>query len=451
MNEAPKVPGNNPLPQGTNPIGGATPQAGGGNPKSQAITQGINQGTQALDSITDKLAGDNGNSPQLGEQVVNKEPQIDENGNEVESQYKVGDKVAPGYEVGEDGKVKQSATSRFQSAVAGGAAAYFSGGNAEAAKAAKDVSNSKTGRRISDQLEKNAAVKKTAEAAEEAGVLDATEGVIDGVVAAKNMDVKSVAENAKKIKKGSKKLKKKVIKHVILGLIPILFPLIMGFMLLMVLAAAVGDENNTSSKQVYENTYNYEWTGEDNEGDDNENDGEEGDNGNGDIGTDVILLDIPYYNQGDYGSKKFGGNTIATSGCSVTSLAMVLQYLKGTTITPPNVVDKIAEVKGNYNYYYAGEAGQNWNIMTDVPSFYGVGARQISFDSVKTALSEGKPVIASMSCCTFTRHGHFIVIKGYDPVKGVYYVNDSNHSNYKSTPFAESVFKTEGKAFWSFG
>ena len=457
MNEAPKVTGNNTLPQGTNSVSAGAAK-GGGNPKADAISQGVNQGSQILDGVTDKLAGDDGkNTPQLGEQVVNKEPQTDENGNQVEgeSEYKPGDKVAPGYEVGEDGKVKQSATSRLQSAVAGGAAAYLSGGDANAAKAAKDLSDSKTGRRISDALEKNAAVKKTAEIAEDAGVLDATEGAIDGVVAAKNLDVQGVIENAKKIKKGSKKLKKKTFKIALIAALPMLLPAIFFAFLLLTVTIAFGDENTTSSGQIYENTYNYEWTGEDDEGGDNERDDDDdedgGDNGNGDIGTDVILLNIPYYNQGNYKNKKFGGKNIATSGCSVTSLAMVLQFLTGKTITPPDVVDKIAEVKGNYNYYYTGEKGQKWTIMTEVPTFYGISARQISLASVKNALAEGKPVIASVNCCTFTKRGHFIVIKGYDPVKGEYYVNDPNHSNFKSTPFAESIFKNEAKAYWSFG
>ena len=88
--------------------------------------------------------------------------------------------------------------------------------------------------------------------------------------------------------------------------------------------------------------------------------------------------------------------------------------------------------------------------MTDVPTFYGHSAEQISLASVKNAIAEGKPVIASMSCCTFTKHGHFIVIKGYDPVKGTYYVNDPNHPNFSSTAFSESVFASEAQAFWAF-
>ncbi len=453
MNEAPKVPGNNTLPQGTNPVG-ASPQGGGANAKSQAITSGINQGTQALDKITDKLAGDDGkNTPQLGEQVVNKEPQVDENGNPTEPQYKPGDKVAPGYEVGEDGKVKQTATSRLQTGVAKGAALYFSGGKTEAADAAGQLSNSKTGRRIADNLEKNKAIKATAEAAEKTGVTDMAEGAMEGLSAAKNGDVKGLLESGKKIKEGSKKSKKVRRTIMIISLLLTFLPVIFGIGLLKIVVIAFGDENDTSSQQVYENTYNYEWTGEDDEGGGNDNDGNEdsGDNGNSEIGTDTILLNIPYYNQGNYSGKKFGGKNIATSGCSVTSLAMVLQYLTGNTITPPDVVDMIAAKKGNYNHYYTGDQGQSWTIMTEVPGFYGVSARQISLASVKTALAEGKPVIASVGCCTFTQHGHFIVIKGYDPVKGVYYVNDPNHSNFKSTPFAESVFKNEAKAFWSFG
>ena len=447
MNEAPKVTGNSTLPQGNNPVSGAN--TAGANPKAQAIKQGVD----TLDKISDKLDGSDKNpTPQLGEQVATGNSQIDENGNEVPG-YKPGDKVAPGYEVGEDGKVKQSATSRLQSAVAGGAAAYFSGGNTEAMDAARRVSDSKIGRKISDTVEKTP-LKNVAEAAEKNGTLDTAEGAMDVVTAAKNMDAKGVAEGAKKVKEGTKKQRKQfIIISAVCSTLIVGLPLFLIFLVAISAATGINDENGTSSAQIYENTYNYDWEGEDNEGDNNDNDDNDDPKGNGNenITGDPILLNIPYYNQGNYASKKFGGKNIATSGCSVTSLAMVFSYLKGQSISPPDVVDKIASVKGNYNYYYAGKKGQSWDIMTEVPSFYGVSVNQIALASVKNALADGKPVIASVGCCTFTRHGHFIVIKGYDPVNGVYYVNDPNHSSFLSKSFPESIFKNEAKAFWSFG
>ena len=252
MNEAPKVPGNNPLPQGT---------TGGTNPKSAALNNGLGMATNALDSITDKVAGDEeASNVKPGDQVIDpKEPQVDEAGNITEPEYKPGDKIAPGMEIGEDGKVKQSAVSRLQTGVAQGAAAYFSGGNTEAMQAAKNVSDSRTGKRIADQLEKNKVVNKVAEEAEESGALDTAEGVMNGAIAAKNLDVEGVKENAKKIKTGSKKIKKIVIKRVLISTLIGAFPIIMGLFIIIMAAASISDENDSSTEQVYNNTYEYEW------------------------------------------------------------------------------------------------------------------------------------------------------------------------------------------------
>ncbi|MCR5483097.1 MAG: C40 family peptidase [Bacilli bacterium] len=389
MNEAPKVPGNNPLPQGTNPA------AGGGNPKTQAITQGVQQGTNVLDKVTDKIAGDDGKqTPQLGEQVVDKEPQVDENGNPTEPELKPGDKVAPGYEVGEDGKVKQSATSRFQSAFAGGAAAYFSGGNAEAAKAAKDVSNSKTGRRVSDALEKNAAVKKTAEAAEQAGVLDTAEGVIDGVVAAKNMDVKALAENAKKIKQGKGKLKKFLIKRLVLTAIALLFPIIMGVLLLSIVATAFADESDTSSSQVYENTYEYEWDEKADTDDPGESGGDDSGGGSGGGGgghneyqghrlseeeIQKIISEIPGWDSLSQQRKSIIRAALSAVG---------LNYLYGGKATGPGlggIPSTGIDCSNFVNWAYWTGLGTNPGFGTTANIFNNSGGwfNQVSFDGMK--------------------------------------------------------------------
>ncbi len=383
MNEAPKVPGNNTLPQGTNPV------SGGGNPKADAINQGVQQGTKALDKVTDKLAGDDGKeTPQLGEQVVNKEPQTDENGNPTEPEFKPGDKVAPGYEVGDDGKVNQSATSRLQSAVAGGAAAYF--GGAEAAKAAKDVSNSKTGRRVSDALEKNAAVKKTAEAAEEAGVLDTAEGVIDGIAAAKNMDVKEMAKNVKKVKTGSKKLKKVVIKRAIIALLIMLFPIINGVLLLSIVAIAISNENSTSSSQVYENTYNYDGWGDKGE---SGGGGEEGGSGGGGGGghteyqgkrlseaeINKIISEIPGWNGLSQQRKSIIRAALSAVG---------LKYLYGGKATGPGLggipssgIDCSAFV--NWSYWTGLGSNPSFGSTESIFNNSGNWFNSESFDSMK--------------------------------------------------------------------
>ena len=164
MSETPNVPGNNPLPQGTKPNVGASGGATGAPSKAQAISQA----TGAIDSIT----GADKSTPNVGEQVA---VQHDEEGNPVETGLKPGDKLAPGMEVGEDGKVKQSSTARLTNNLGVAAAAYFSGGSTEAVEAARNIENSKTGQKligvVSDVAEKNKTVKVAADEIEKAGMV----------------------------------------------------------------------------------------------------------------------------------------------------------------------------------------------------------------------------------------------------------------------------------------
>ena len=126
MNEAPKVPGNNSLPQGTStggitpPTGGTpgVPTQGGANPKLQATAQAT--------AVLDKVTGADQSMPSVGEKVVDLDnPQIDENGDVVEPQLKPGDKIAPGKEVDENGEVKETALNKTLKSVFIGISLYF--------------------------------------------------------------------------------------------------------------------------------------------------------------------------------------------------------------------------------------------------------------------------------------------------------------------------------------
>ena len=70
----------------------------------------------------------------------------------------------------------------------------------------------------------------------------------------------------------------------------------------------------------------------------------------------------------------------------------------------------------------------------------------------RQALSTGKPVIASMKKGTFTRGGHFIVLRGITE-DGKILVNDPNDNAKKqhfNRSFDLSLIKREAKAFWCF-
>ena len=83
---------------------------------------------------------------------------------------------------------------------------------------------------------------------------------------------------------------------------------------------------------------------------------------------------VVYYSQSGnqpWSSMKFGGGTIASSGCSVTCIAMVLSYESNSSILPNDVVQKIASNNsGNYNRFYVG-VGQSWDIFSNVAKYYG--------------------------------------------------------------------------------
>ena len=151
----------------------------------------------------------------------------------------------------------------------------------------------------------------------------------------------------------------------------------------------------------------------------------------------------------------FGGGTIATSGCSVTSLAMVLSYLKSDVdsagwIYPSDVVAAIAKKYGNYNRFYVGD-GQSWDIFPAVARMFQVSCNAISSASIIRELAAGKPVIMSCKPSEFTSKGHFIVLSGLTE-DGYVMVNDPNaaHASYSYKKYSISYLLSCGKGWWSF-
>ena len=123
---------------------------------------------------------------------------------------------------------------------------------------------------------------------------------------------------------------------------------------------------------------------------------------------------VPRYYQTDYPHINFGNGTIATSGCSVTCLAMVASYLTEQEYTP----DQMA--------YHFGRFGKNNMERLE----YGNAQMQLPCEAntdwrtTYQALQEGKVVIAMVderSC--FTTAQHFIVLAGLTE-EGRIVVND---------------------------
>lgn len=134
-----------------------------------------------------------------------------------------------------------------------------------------------------------------------------------------------------------------------------------------------------------------------------------------------LLHEIPQYFQTDYPDIRYGAGSIATSGCSVTSLAMVATYLTGHTYMP----DELADYFSNYNSINHIDKLEYMSDMLQLP-----WERAQNFDVALSALKEGKIVIALMEGTSlFTSGQHFIVWTGINE-DGKIMINDPNEANY---------------------
>lgn len=130
---------------------------------------------------------------------------------------------------------------------------------------------------------------------------------------------------------------------------------------------------------------------------------------------------FPLYNQLDYPNKRFGSGTVATSGCGITSLAMVATYLTGHTYLP----DELAGYFGGYgeNNVQRMEYGAK---QMRLPIHKADNIRQIF-----SAMKEGNIAILLMNHLSiFTETQHFIVLNGMTK-DGKYLVADSYAPNYE--------------------
>ena len=132
--------------------------------------------------------------------------------------------------------------------------------------------------------------------------------------------------------------------------------------------------------------------------------------------------EVPLYYQTDYPNVRYGQGSIATSGCSVTSLAMVASYLTRHTYMP----DELADFFSAYNSENHMEKLEYMSDQLQLP-----WEKAENFHEMLKALQQGKIVIALMEeGSPFTEGQHFIVLTGIN-AKGKIMVNDPNADNYE--------------------
>lgn len=129
---------------------------------------------------------------------------------------------------------------------------------------------------------------------------------------------------------------------------------------------------------------------------------------------------VPLFFQTDYPNARYGSGTVATSGCGITCLAMVVTYMTGHTYLPDELAD-----------YFGGRAENNIQRLEQASDMLQLPWHKAdNIHEVLSALQEGNLAILLMeSTSIFTNSQHFIVLTGMTE-DGKIFVNDPYEPNY---------------------
>lgn len=185
--------------------------------------------------------------------------------------------------------------------------------------------------------------------------------------------------------------------------------------------------------------------------------GNDENNAAGDEGATVVtdkdrLNNFPFLLQNDsrWGAQQYtstgdSSQTIGSSGCGTTSMAMILRSF-GNSVTPVDTSSYSVQ-----NGYRTANSGTGWGFFSSIGNKYGLTTEDLGKDTnaVAASLAAGKPVIASMGKGVFTKSGHYIVLSGTD-ANGNILVNDPASTERSQRSWPLSVFANQGKNFWAF-
>ncbi|WP_164779740.1 C39 family peptidase [Paenibacillus kobensis] len=179
-----------------------------------------------------------------------------------------------------------------------------------------------------------------------------------------------------------------------------------------------------------------------------------------------------YYSQEDprwktvlYSNRQDRSQTIATSGCGPTCMAMAITTLTGNKVEPPATCKFALD-----NGFRTDDNGTAWGFFGRIASVYGLKCSQTSdWNDVRAALSQPGPiVIASMRPGHFTGGGHYILLHNILKKNGEWWIDvlDPNIDNTRYTHYGndrlidegvkndgrvtakESLFTSEAGQFW---
>lgn len=156
-----------------------------------------------------------------------------------------------------------------------------------------------------------------------------------------------------------------------------------------------------------------------------------------------------YYNQNDsvwgkipYTSTHNPSQTIGSSGCGTTCMAMILSTMVDPTMKP-DFTAKLAVDNG----FRTVNSGTDFAFFPFIADKYGLQLQEsFSTDEAVQALQNGSLVICSMTPGYFTKVGHFIL--AYDVQNGNIIVNDPAHPD--RTQASIDLFKQQCQKYFIF-
>lgn len=162
----------------------------------------------------------------------------------------------------------------------------------------------------------------------------------------------------------------------------------------------------------------------------------------------------PRWGQHNY-SAKGESKTIASSGCGVTSAAIIIQTLRPDKNVTPVITAKWSMTHG----YKVKNQGTAYSYFKPQFEAYGISCKMLNtnnlyhnpkssiHDKAKKLLKEGHFLIAVMGPGTWTRGGHYVVPWKVDDNNNVY-INDPASKAENRTKNKWATFKNEVKYYW---
>jgi hypothetical protein len=136
--------------------------------------------------------------------------------------------------------------------------------------------------------------------------------------------------------------------------------------------------------------------------------------------------------------------TIGSSGCGVTCVAMLLSTFFNEVILPPEMARLAITMHDR-----TANSGTEWDFFGHVASKYNLGFKQTGdLNPALRALQGGAYVIVSMGPGVFTFHGHYILLWNYDG--RAVSVNDPASVARTNKVWSPAIFRQQARQYFIF-